>query len=107
MYRVVMGMVLSLALLAGMAGGFASPAFAEDGCCVMHQIGSTPLYVVSKDPDVTTQKGCQEDDYWKKTVWMVDATDDKCKQTCIESFSNNKECVHLYDYDPTADVKKK
>ncbi len=107
MHRVVMGIILLGTLLAGTLGGFVAPAFAEDACCVLHRIGSTPLFVVSKDPDVTTKKGCEEDDYWKKTTWMTDANDEKCKQYCQDDFSQGKECVHLYDYDPTEEAKKK
>ena len=107
MHRVVMGMVLFLLLVAGPLAFFVPAASAEDACCVMHRIGATPLYVVSKDPDVTTKKGCEEDDYWKKTAWMVEATDEKCKQFCLENFSQGKECVHLYDYDPTEESQKK
>ena len=109
MRRVVVGMGVCafLVAIAALLVALPAPALAEDGCCVMHTIGSTPLYVVSKDPDVTTKKGCEEDDYWKMTTWMTDANDDMCKQYCVDNFSKGKECIHLYDYDPTEEAKKK
>lgn len=106
-------------------------------CGVMHRIGETAVFVVSSDPDVKTKEGCEKDTYWKKTIWLDDVTvkaifskdpelarknpevasgakaigdaerNEAAASFCSDQFNNKNKCVHLYDYDPTADAQKK
>lgn len=114
-----------------------APAQARAFCGVMHRIGKTAVFVVSSDPDVTTKEGCEKDTYWKKTIWLDDATvkaiyskeaelarkspeivsgakaigdterNEAAASFCKSEFNKGSKCVHLYDYDPTADAERK